>query len=172
MVARKPIESLGDLFSRCDELGDCWIWRGYCSNGTPMVWSGKFIPVRRIVWRLQGNPQPTCGRPYYIARCGNARCISCVDVLSHKQFMARAARLLARSDEAANLARRMKLSAAQSRRTKLDDATVASIIASPLTSAELARENNVSETLIHRYKTGSSIRARRLMANPWAGLLT
>lgn len=54
------ILTLDIIRGRCEEIGDCWIWRHGCTNtGGPNVRHGaKSVMVRRLVLDLAGRPAP------------------------------------------------------------------------------------------------------------------
>ncbi|GAB2471967.1 hypothetical protein GCM10027082_24350 [Comamonas humi] len=50
--------TLKTIYDRCDEVGECWIWRNATdSNGYPIIKiDGKCVLVRRVVQELKGEP--------------------------------------------------------------------------------------------------------------------
>lgn len=71
------IHTLASLRARCDEIGDCWIWKGATDgHGKPSArHAGKGTNPRRVVRALKdGHPiQPG---ELVVATCHNPRCIS------------------------------------------------------------------------------------------------
>lgn len=49
---------LSDLRARIEEVGECWVWQGYASQGKFPQWrlDGVLKPTRRIVWELVHGP--------------------------------------------------------------------------------------------------------------------
>lgn len=65
------------IHSRCDEVGDCWIWTGALTGpGYPsMTYGGKRgMNLRREVLRIEGRPSPAGHR--VINTCLNPKCLN------------------------------------------------------------------------------------------------
>lgn len=60
-----PAEMLDYIKARCDEVGDCWIWRGGCTSGgipnmrRPDDRRKSAVSVRSIVLESKGQEKPT-----------------------------------------------------------------------------------------------------------------
>jgi hypothetical protein len=76
--ARKPIVlDLRQIYSRCQEDGDCLLWtQATSSHGTPYAQhNGSVTNVRRLTWTLQ-HDMPIRHKQQITSLCGNARCLS------------------------------------------------------------------------------------------------
>ena len=67
--------TLDIIHARCDEVGDCWIWKGAYSHTTPAInIGGRSTNVRRfITGALQGKSIK--GR-YVTVCCGDLKCVA------------------------------------------------------------------------------------------------
>jgi len=102
-VARAPVAkghrrlslTLPMIESRCVEEGDCLLWTGPVTNGSPYAWSdGRCTSIRRLVYQLHtGEPVPK-GR-IVTMRCGNPSCLrlSHITTMTRKQMGAKVAEL-------------------------------------------------------------------------------
>ena len=71
MSARHTIDTLR---ARCDEVGDCWIWRG--ARGIPKInLHGSAVPARRALREMVDHIAPRPGMRV-AAACGQQQCIS------------------------------------------------------------------------------------------------
>ncbi|GKS91206.1 hypothetical protein [Acidovorax sp. SUPP2539] len=69
--------TLDQIYSRCEEVGDCWIWQGATSDtGYPIMkrHGGPCLLVRRVVMQLTNRP-PAARQPV-TAACEDKRCCS------------------------------------------------------------------------------------------------
>lgn len=72
--------TLDQIYSRCEEVGDCWIWQGATSDtGYPIMkrHGGPCLLVRRVVMQLTDRP-PAARQPV-TAACEDKRCCSQVN---------------------------------------------------------------------------------------------
>lgn len=66
--------TIDTLHARCDEVGDCWIWRG--NRGVPKInLHGQSVPARRAL-REMVDQMATRPGMRVTATCGDRRCIS------------------------------------------------------------------------------------------------
>ena len=158
--------TLDTIYGRCDEVGDCWIWRGAVSHGTAPAINidGKSTNVRRFVVGLLGRQ--TKGR-YVTACCGAPLCVAPdhLRVVTRSQLNTMAAR---RTGYGQNLARAAKIAQARRSRAHLSPELVQMIRSSDLPSAQLAKQLGVSKSTVNDARRGDTWRD---YANPWNQLL-
>jgi len=157
--------TLDDIKARCDEVGDCWEWKGaYSPHGTPVMYArAERTTVRRVVWRiLKGEPLD----PKLMAgvKCNNPRCVH----PDHVKPKTKAQVLGGMAKNGNQALRAAKIAASQRKRSaKLDETKVAHIRASNATNVALAAELGVHHSLISAIRKG---RAWRQFASPFAGV--
>lgn len=160
--------TLKEIHDRCDEVGDCWIWKNSVSNGgypTMKRHGGPCLYVRRVVATLKGDePKP---RQPVITTCDVRLCCNPEHVkTSTTKKVARAA---AKRGAFSSLSRRMKVAAAKraSPSAKLTMQKATEIRQSTKTGNELAKEYGVNLSVI------KGIRQNRMWVDfggPFAGL--
>ena len=66
---------LSDLRARVDEVGDCWVWRGYMGDGKHPQWmlEGRPRPARRVIFELMH--EGSIGARQVGTRCRTLGCI-------------------------------------------------------------------------------------------------
>lgn len=70
-------ESLEAIRANCDEVGDCWEWRGAMDGTAPVMrpaGGSKLVPVRRVVMKLSGKK--LADGHLACAKCLNKRCVA------------------------------------------------------------------------------------------------
>lgn len=168
-MAKPPtVHTVESLYARCDEEGDCMLWKGSSANGVPQVYhDGKMVPVRKLVVQLRGG-QVREGH-YFSPKCDDQRCI-CEDHIVqrapglHQRLMAKRA-----GQGSIKTARLRKLTATRrATGAKLDEAKAREIRQSSESSYALAERFGVHRSLISRIKSGKQWRD---YSNPFAGLM-
>jgi hypothetical protein len=158
--------TLDVIHARCDEVGDCWIWRGAVSHGTAPAINidGKSTSVRRFVADLLGRQ--TNGR-YITACCGEPLCVSPdhLRVVTRSQLNILTAK---RTGYGQSLARAAKIAQARRRRAHLSPELVQMIRSSDLPSAQLAKQLGVSKSTVNDARRGNTWRD---YTNPFAWLV-
>lgn len=69
--------TLKTILDRCDEVGQCWIWKHSCNgSGVPNARDGKrTVLVRRRAWELYHNRAAKKGY-FIVAMCQHALCVT------------------------------------------------------------------------------------------------
>lgn len=71
--------TLADIYSRCDEVGECMEWTGYCRDGRPLLWHTEerhWLSVRRRVIDLTRVKPLDTKRYHVVAKCRNDACVA------------------------------------------------------------------------------------------------
>lgn len=161
--------TLAEIESRCDEVGDCWIWRDATSQaGYPIMKraGGPCLLVRRVVAELKGDaPAP---RQPVVTTCREKGCCNPAHV--HTSTTQKVAKAAAKRGAFSSLSRRMKVAAAKraSPSAKLDMDKAREIRLSTKTGKDLAQEYGVNVSVI------KGIRQNKMWVDfhsPFAGLL-
>lgn len=131
------IPTLEAIRANCDEVGDCWEWRGAVDGTAPVMrpsGSRKLVPVRRLVLHLSGK---TVEGRLACAKCLNDRCVAPEHAvgLSRQQLQQRTAKV---TQYGRSLARAAKLAKASRERSSLTEEKVAEMRASGLTTRAAA----------------------------------
>jgi hypothetical protein len=160
--------TLDVIRARSDEIGDCWIWKGATTHGSPAISiNGRAMPTRRwLAETIQGKNT----KGYYASvSCGELLCVNPEHVLLAKRGTIN--RMAAeRTGYGKSLARSAKLAEARRRKyAKLSSELVAEIRASSLPVAELARLHGVAKSTIANAISGKTW--RDYANNPWNQLL-
>lgn len=156
-----------EIKNRCDELGDCWIWKQTTSStGYPImkVHGCGCQLVRRLSATLAGKtPAP---RQPVDTTCGEKLCVN-PDHMRPTTPQAVAKRA-AKRGAWSSVSRAAKISAARrAGRVKLTDEQVAEIRASSEPETKLAPLYGVNRSYIGRIRRGTD---RKDYRNPFAGL--
>lgn len=155
--------TLKRIYDRCDEVGDCRIWRqSVQSAGYPQISGAGCRPraVSHLVLALTGRERPTprhCASP----NCGEKRCVSehCLRWLLPHQIMARSYASGARACAAEYFGRVAR--ARSSGFTQLDWPTVERMRDAMLagaTAADVAREQGLSVSSVRAIRRGDTWR--------------
>lgn len=152
--------------SRCDEVGECWIWNGALDgHGRPQKrHEGKTVYVRRLVRELaDGKPVPA--DKVVPASCGCKKCVSpkCSSITTTREKAVMAARRGVYSSPA-KLARMVLTVRAKSH---ISDELVERIRASDGPCSRISAETKVS---LSHVKAIRRLAARKPMSSPFAGL--
>lgn len=132
--------------ANCDEVGDCWMWRGACDYKAPIMrpsGTRSLIPVRRAILTIQGRLQP---KRFAVTSCGNPECVNPAHIqqVTRSQLQTRTAK---GSAYQSNPTRRAKISAARRKAgTTLSMEDVQEMRAQQLTSREAAKRYGCSQT--------------------------
>jgi len=174
-------QTVQGIVERCDEVGDCLIWRGYRLRGVPYVsHHGKMTSVRRLLVDLLHNPPRdkdahtrAMAAGQWGTTCGDRGCVS-PRHLVYRSRSEHAAMMQARLKEypSAEKLRRAKISSTKERKglSKLDAAKRAEILASSESGQDIARRLGVSKSAVSKVRTRNGGALLRL-ASPWAALL-
>lgn len=158
--------TLDTIHDRCDEVGDCWIWRGALSHGTQPAINidRRSTSVRRFVASLLGRQ--TKNR-YVTSCCGDPLCVAPdhLRVVTRSQLNKSAAE---RTGYGKSLTRSVKLAEARRRRARLSPELVQMIRQSDLSDAQLAKQLAVAKSTINDARRGDTWRDYH---NPWNQLL-
>jgi hypothetical protein len=144
---------------RTIEEGDCLIWQGWVSGGSPkMVRPGwrelglktKGVSVRREI-AAAIKKQPIRKRMFPMTSCGDERCVNPAHVVQRNwsQLMKAAA------DKSDYTIRARKVSQARRRNSRLTPEAVADIKAAP-TCAEAAKKHGISKSHASGIRNGKS----------------
>lgn len=164
----RPI-TLKEIHDRCDEVGECWIWRDATSHGGYPIMKrsgGPCLYVRRVVAELNGDvPEP---RQPVATTCGEKCCCNPEHV--HTTTTKKVAKAAAKRGAFSTLSRRMKVAAAKRSGpgAKLDMDKAREIRLSIKTGKELAAEYGVNVSVIKGIRQG---RMWVDYSSPFAGLM-
>lgn len=160
-------EFIERVHSKCDEVGECWEWRGALRLGVPVIWSPDTKApeyVKRQIAQRRGDFNP---RLWYVSVCGNQMCVNPEHVAGKTRSAV--AKVAAkkngngkRADWVANIAK------AQRKRSNLTQELVDQIRASDESSAEIARRLNMHRTTISAVRRHETWRD---FANPFFRLI-
>ncbi len=158
--------SIEAIHARCDEVGDCWEWRGPTNDGVPIMridGSRRLLQVRRVVLQLQGK---NIDGLLAIAKCRTRLCVK----PAHAAPVTRAALQKLTAQETRygqRLSRRAALAAARRKTAVLTEETVAEMRASGLTTHQAARAFGCSQSAAADAMVG---RSWRDYTSPFAAL--
>lgn len=129
--------TLEAIHANCDEVGDCWEWRGALDGSAPVMrpeGSSRLVPVRRVVLSLTGK---NADGKLACAKCCNDRCVAPQHAvaLTRQQLQQRTANV---TQYGRSLARSAKLAHARRQRSHLSSEIVAEMRASGLSSRAAA----------------------------------
>jgi hypothetical protein len=164
----KNYHTIETLMKRTEEVGECIEWQGYFQNKVPFVQHGeRFLSVRRLILELNGTDVPA--DMYAKTSCGNPMCVnpSHIVLVSKKQH-SKAMAAKVKHNSPTRLAKLVK--SAQSRRVLTDDQVMQALM-DDRTCAEIAKEFEVSKSLISKIRRGQSNRMVKAMNNPFSGLM-
>ena len=142
------IVSLPVIYSNCDEVGDCRLWRcGTNGFGLPIMRPAGFdacVSVRREVYQLLHPDHPIKGL-YVAPRCLHKRCLgeSCLCAVTRAEYM----RMWKVTGVYKNAVAEKKISAkarARTGRTIEDARAIRAELANGVTRTALARKHGVS----------------------------
>lgn len=186
MTRHAGTPTLASLAARCDELGDCLIWRGPYNNGIPIVHvhpatfahtdRPRHISARWLTALLSADPQaaaelaPCATKGVWRATCGTAGCVAPAHIarispIKHLRAIAKQAHQSA-VDSALRAERIARTRRMQS--GKVDAATAAAAITDTRSAAAVAREIGVSKQAVSRWRRAA---AKRITSGPWGQLL-
>lgn len=146
-----------------DDLTECLVWQAHASLGKyPMMrFEGKAVPARRVIFQFLRGPAKADRQIGVRAKC---HCL-CVD----PDHLVSRTKAQAGKGHVVKLATKVKIAQTRRRQSaKLDTATVHAIRNSDDTGKVLAREHQVSNSLVSRIRRGD---AWREYTGPWAGLM-
>lgn len=157
---------LDKIHSRCDEEGDCWIWKQGCSDsGMPQISVGsKTCNVRRLVYAEVHGCIPEGKR--VSPRCGHKQCVSpkCLQAVTHKAAHQSAARRGAHSSRV----KIIKTALAMRARSHITEEVVQRIQGFIGPIRLICAETGVSESHAKAIRRGEA--RQNYQANPFAGL--
>jgi hypothetical protein len=158
--------SIEAIRANCDEVGDCWEWRGAMDCTAPVMrpaGSRKLMPVRRVVMTLTGKSVD--GR-LACAKCLNDRCVNPEHAvgLTRQQLQQRTAQV---TQYGRSPARSAKLALARRRHSQMTEEIVADMRASGLSTRAAAAAFGCGQTAAADILAG---RTWRDYSSPFAGL--
>lgn len=158
--------TLDIIQARCDEVGDCWIWKGAYSHKAPAInIGGRSTNVRRfITGTLQGKSIK--GR-YVTVCCGDLKCVAPdhLRVVNRSQLNKQIADI---TGYAHSVTRSVRLAEARRRQARLSPEQVELIRQSSLSNAVLARQLGVAKSTVNDARRGDTWRD---YTNPFSQLL-
>lgn len=162
------IPTLEAIRANCDEVGDCWEWRGALDGSAPVMrpaGSRKLMPVRRAVMTLAGKSIGD-GR-LACAKCGNERCVNPEHAvaLTRQQLQQRTAKV---TQYGRSLVRAAKLASARRAYSPLTAEAVAQMRASGLSTRAAAAAFGCGQSAAADILAG---RTWRDYSNPMAGMV-
>lgn len=166
-MKKVTIHTLETLFLRSNEVGDCIEWNGYFQNKVPFVnHNGNFMSVRRLIFDLIGRKYEP--KTFVGVICENKKCINPEHLIlrsmsDHISFMAH-------NVNHNHPVRITKLQKAAKNRRIFTDEQIADIRCNEKSSAQIARELNVSKSLISKIKRNKSNRVISATSNPFAAM--
>lgn len=161
------LNTLHGIRARCDDEGDCWIWRdGTTRQGYPIFkpYGCKCTLVRRAVFVLAGGQLKP--RQPVVSSCGDRRCVNPEHLST--STLSKIAKSAAKRGAWGGQTRRAAISAAQRKRSKITVEIAAEVLGSTDASRVLAARFGVSKELICRIRSG---RAWRDYSSPFSGLM-
>ena len=95
MTTQRPRLPLEFILARCEEDGDCLIWKGLvCGSGSPRCTTSRDkkrvnFQVRREMWEIKYGPVP----PKHVlsVSCGNPRCLCHLEAITKRENLRRVA---------------------------------------------------------------------------------
>lgn len=166
--------TLDEIKARCDEFGDCWLWRGAMQGGNvPAIrLSYKIDPKKKVVsvrrWIAQSQGKSVKGLLATVS-CKDKRCV-CPDhiqLMPRKILNVRIGQSIAKNQTPAR-----RFNAANARvlagLTKMDMATARAIRGGGKSAKKWADELGCSVSAVHRTIRGDSWKE---YASPFAGLM-
>ena len=156
-------QTLETLRAHCDEVGDCWLWRG--TKSAPKIkHNGQIIPARRLARALADNQEPA-RHLKVIATCGEAMCISpaCSITGKHKTMCKAAAERGAYDNPIA----RAKSTRTARARSHITDDVVQQVRTATGSLSAIGKAHNISKAYAHQIR--NSI-ARGPICTPFTGL--
>jgi hypothetical protein len=161
-----PTYLLNKIKSRCDEVGDCWLWKQGCSDSDmPQITLGnKTRAVRRVVYaEVHGEiPDGKVVSP----KCGHKKCVSpeCLEAVTHKHAHQNAARRGAHS----SMGKIVRTALAMRARSHITEEVVQRIREFEGPIRLICAETGVSESHAKSIRQGKA--RRDFVASPFAGL--
>lgn len=162
------IPTLEAIHANCDEVGDCWEWRGALDGSAPVMrpaGTRKLVAVRRLVLTLTGkNPEGKLA----CAKCQNRRCVAPHHAigLTRTQLQQRTAQI---TQYGKNPARSAKMAKARRARSILSMEQVLEMRASGLSSRQAAKKYGIGQTAASDAIAG---RTWKEYSSPFAGLFS
>lgn len=153
---------------RCDEIGDCWIWKGATGGRSElpcMHYNGKTQYVRRVVYEITHGQ--AVGKRVVSPACENSLCVSpaCAEAMARKTALQRAGKRGAYSGHS----KIMASTKTQRAKSRYSDDLIAMIRTSDAGPLQLSRETGMSLSYVKAIRSG---KFRREYANPFCGLFT
>lgn len=167
MTTLSDKQHLDMIRSRCDEVGECWIWKGALDgHGRPQKrHKGKTVYVRRLVRELVDG-QPVPADKVVPASCGCRQCVSpyCSSVTTTRQKAVMAAKRGVYN----NPAKIAKMAMTIRSKSHISDELVEQIRSAEGPCSRIAAETNVS---LSHVKAIRNMKARKPINSPFAGLM-
>lgn len=167
--------TLNDVKARCDEVGDCWIWRGSVQAGDvpAMRLPVAVDPQKRLVavrrWVAENQGRVTQGL-FATNSCQDKKCV-CPDhiqLLSRKQLQKRAGKTMTKNQNPASKMARVR-ARIRAGNIKIGPENAIAIRESDKPAEQWAQELGCSVSAIFRAKRGE---VWKEYGNPFQGLMT
>ena len=158
--------SLKQIYDRCDEFGECQLWKQSTINGHPQAYidgKGGTMVRRYIFLELLGKALKK--GQILTTRCRNSLCLAvdCIQVITYSKRLQLAYTEGGRSTPGEYLSRVRRH--VEQGKTTLDFEKAAAIRASTATNAELAEEYHVHPKTIASVRSGRSWRSGAINAS-------
>jgi hypothetical protein len=160
--------TLDEIKSRCNEVGECWIWNSTLSNnGYPIVKvDGRCQLVRRIAYRHKPFAKELAPRQPVVAGCDQRLCVNpaCLTASS----VAQVSKIAGKAGKLSGLAKSVKIAMSKRKTAKLNMDIARVIRMSTETGPVLAARYGIDKALVNRIKSGG---AWKDYSNPFMGLM-
>ena len=166
--------TLDDIKARCDEVGDCWLWRDSMQGGMvpAMRLPGWFDPSRKLVsvrrWIAEQQGKPVKGF-FATNSCRDKRCV-CPDhiqLLTRKNLQKRAGQTITKNQNPAAKVARV-LAREQAGNIKIGMENAIAIRTGEKSAEQWAKELDCSVSAVFRAKRGE---VWKDYSSPFAGLM-
>lgn len=148
--------TLTNILAECEEYGECLLWKGVMSCGSPVVYhKGKYKQCRRLVYEATADEKIPQG---YLATvcCEEPRCLNFfhLRLRTHKQI----GRANAKAGKYSTPQRRMAIALGRrrSKTAKLDEAKVREIRASTDPCSVEAKKHGINKSMVARIRRGQA----------------
>ncbi len=162
------IPTLEAIKANCDEVGDCWEWRGALDGKAPLMrisMTRRLVPVRRWILEQAGKMKEGC---LACAKCNNPRCVAPEHAvaLTRQQLQERTAKT---TNYGSSIARQKKISAARrAQGTVLTEEIVREMRECGMTSRQAAARYGCCQYAAWQAISGKTWKD---YSNPFIGLL-